>query len=37
MAKSKDELIYDIENNLVDSDTGKITGERESRLASWIW
>lgn len=28
MAKSKDELIYDIENELVDPTTNKITGER---------
>lgn len=28
MAKSKEELIYDIENNLVDPDTNKITGVR---------
>ena len=28
MAKSKEEIIYDIENNLVDPTTNKITGER---------
>lgn len=28
MAKSKEELIYDIENELVDPTTNKITGER---------
>lgn len=37
MAKSKEELIYDIENNLVDSDTGKITGERvKARLLDMV-
>lgn len=37
MAKSKDELIYDIENNLVDSDTGKITGDRvKARLLDMV-
>lgn len=37
MAKSKEELIYDIENNLVDSNTGKITGERvKARLLDMV-
>lgn len=37
MAKSKEELIYDIENELVDSNTGKITGERvKARLLDMV-
>ena len=37
MAKSKDELIYDIENELVDPTTNKITGERvKERLLDMV-
>ena len=37
MAKSKEELIYDIENNLVDPDTNKITGVRvKERLLDMV-
>lgn len=37
MAKSKDELIYDIENELVDPTTNKITGERvKARLLDMV-
>lgn len=37
MAKSKEELIYDIENNLVDPTTNKITGERvKARLLDMV-
>ena len=37
MAKSKEELIYDIENNLVDSNTNKITGDRvKARLLDMV-
>lgn len=37
MAKSKEELIYDIKNNLVDSNTGKITGETvKARLLDMV-
>lgn len=37
MAKSKEELVYDIENNLVDSNTGKITGETvKARLLDMV-
>lgn len=37
MAKSKEELIYDIENELVDPTTNKITGERvKARLLDMV-
>lgn len=37
MAKSKEELIYDIENGLVDPTTNKITGERvKARLLDMV-
>lgn len=37
MAKSKEEIIYDIENNLVDPTTNKITGERvKARLLDMV-
>ena len=37
MAKSKEELIYDIENNLVDPTTNKITGDRvKARLLDMV-
>lgn len=37
MAKSKDELIYDIENELVDPTTNKVTGERvKARLLDMV-
>lgn len=37
MAKSKEELIYDIENELVDPTTNKITGERvKTRLLDMV-
>ena len=37
MAKSKEELIYDIENELVDPTTNKVTGERvKARLLDMV-